>query len=310
MVHNSPEAVAQQNAAMKAQLAHVTALVEEYCNISTAQAGKECTLEEKGKQSSDHTRIVQETHKLLHAIKGPLDTVFCHFENVRLLTQELSEGREGTDQVDEYQPVELQFYKLFRENAMQAQSSAASWAIALYPFREVLSELETTDDTPLVVDIGGGKGHTISQIRGLTGEGIKGRFILQERQLCLDDITEGLPGIERQAYDFFTPQPIKNASNSAHPPTHSLCPRVFSPHQPPYRHSDAAIYYFRRIFHDWKEASCVEILRNVAKGITDKTRQRIVIADNILPSKDADAEGAWMDLTMVTFTGTERTEKQ
>ncbi|KAK2798205.1 hypothetical protein FQN51_007891 [Onygenales sp. PD_10] len=275
MVHNSPEAVAQQNAAMKAQLAHVTALVEEYCNISTAQAGKECTLEEKGKQSSDHTRIVQETHKLLHAIKGPLDTAFCHFEN-----------------------------------AMQAQSSAASWAIALYPFREVLSELETTDDTPLVVDIGGGKGHTISQIRGLTGEGIKGRFILQERQLCLDDITEGLPGIERQANDFFTPQPIKNASNSAHPPTHSLCPRVFSPHQPPYRHSDAAIYYFRRIFHDWKEASCVEILRNVAKGITDKTRQRIVIADNILPSKDADAEGAWMDLTMVTFTGTERTEKQ
>ncbi|KAK2804504.1 hypothetical protein FQN50_006579 [Emmonsiellopsis sp. PD_5] len=382
MAHNSPEAVAQQNAAMKAQLAHVTGLVEEYCNISAGYAGKECTLEEKGKQSSAHTKVVQETNKLLHAIKGPLDTV-AHTGAVRALLEmgmfhalpqdgssrtadalatELKAEKElimrlmrmatvwgpfketGVEEyahtpyslvylvpqvtgifkllVDEYQPAELQFYKFFRENgwenpvqernnpytmvhhtggknmwehmaqfpdrmnafnyAMQAQSSAASWAVALYPFREVLSELGTTDDTPLVVDIGGGKGHTISQIRELTGDGIKGRFILQERQLCLDDITEELPGIERQAYDFFTPQPIKNAS----------------------------IYYFRRIFHDWKEESCLEILRNVAKGITDKTRQRIVIADDIIPSKDADAEGAWMDLTMMTLTGTERTEKQ
>lgn len=66
----------------------------------------------------------------------------------------------------------------------------------------------------------------------------------------------------------------------------------------------------RRTFHDWPEAVCVEILRNIAAGIADKTRQRVVIADGILPDKGVDAEGAWLDLTMMTLTGTERTEKQ
>lgn len=70
------------------------------------------------------------------------------------------------------------------------------------------------------------------------------------------------------------------------------------------------IYYLRRIFHDWPEHVCVEILRNVAAGITDKTTQRVVIGDDVLPEQGADAEGAWMDLTMMTLTGTERTEKQ
>lgn len=96
--------------------------------------------------------------------------------------------------------------------AMQAQSSAASWAVGLYPFREVLSELATTDETPLVVDIGGGKGHTLSRIRELTGPDVKGRYVLQERRQVLDDISEELPGIEREEYDFFTPQPLKGMS--------------------------------------------------------------------------------------------------
>ncbi|PGH32250.1 hypothetical protein GX50_04981 [[Emmonsia] crescens] len=389
MAQNTPQAVAQQNAAMKAQLAHVTSLVEEYCNLSTSLAGKVLSIEESGKQSGIHTTVVQEAHKLLHYIKGPVDTLFCHFENVahtgavrallemgmfqalpqdgssktaEALSTELKAEKEliirlmrmatvwgpfkevGVGEyahtpdslvylvpqlnamfklmVDEYQCATLQFSNFFKENgwnnpiqdrnnpytysmraegknmweymaqfpermqvfnyAMQAQSSASSWAVGLYPFREVFSQLETTDETPLVVDIGGGKGHTISQIKGYTGEGIKGRFILQERRIVLDDITEELPGIEREEYNFFTPQPIKNA----------------------------VIYYLRRTFHDWPEAVCVEILRNIAAGIADKTRQRVVIADGILPDKGVDAEGAWLDLTMMTLTGTERTEKQ
>lgn len=84
MAHNSPEAVAQQNAAMKSQLAHVSALVEDYTQISTENAGKSVSIEENGKQSAAHTAVVQETYKLLHAIKGPVDSVYSHFENVSL----------------------------------------------------------------------------------------------------------------------------------------------------------------------------------------------------------------------------------
>ncbi|OJD20548.1 hypothetical protein ACJ73_08115 [Blastomyces percursus] len=183
--------------------------------------------------------------------------------------------------VDEYQCAELQFYKFFRENgwsntiqdrnnpytySMRTEGKnmweymaqfpdhmkAFNYAMQASPAQRLLSQLETTGDTPLIVDIGGGKGHTISQIKGYTGEGIKGRFILQERRIVLDDITEELPGIEREEHNFFTPQPIKNA----------------------------VIYYLRRIFHDWPEAVCVEILRNISAGITDKSRQRVVITDD------------------------------
>ena len=37
---------------------------------------------------------------------------------------------------------------------------------------------------------------------------------------------------------------------------------------------------------------------------------RLLIAETVLPSMGADPEAGWMDLTMMTLTGTERTEKQ
>jgi hypothetical protein len=82
MANNSPEAVAQQNAAMKAQLAHVTSLIEEYTRVSTGFAGKTLTVQEHGQQTGILNAAVRETNKLLHAVKGPLGTVYCHVENV------------------------------------------------------------------------------------------------------------------------------------------------------------------------------------------------------------------------------------
>ena len=37
---------------------------------------------------------------------------------------------------------------------------------------------------------------------------------------------------------------------------------------------------------------------------------RLLIAEIVLPTSGVDVEGAWMDLTMTTFTGRERTEEQ
>lgn len=90
MAQSSSEAVSKQNSAIKAQLAHVTSLVEEYCKLSTANADKSAlTVEEQGLQSEVFTNTVQEAHKLLHTIKGPLDTVYCHFENVSSIPKHL-----------------------------------------------------------------------------------------------------------------------------------------------------------------------------------------------------------------------------
>jgi hypothetical protein len=39
-------------------------------------------------------------------------------------------------------------------------------------------------------------------------------------------------------------------------------------------------------------------------------KSRLLIAEIVLPTIEVDVEGAWMDLTMMTFTGRERTEEQ
>lgn len=53
--------------------------------------------------------------------------------------------------------------------AMKAQSFDGVWSVGLFPFAERIKGLgkETDASTPLVVDIGGGAGHTSAKIREL-----------------------------------------------------------------------------------------------------------------------------------------------
>jgi hypothetical protein len=93
-------------------------------------------------------------------------------------------------------------------NAMIATTSATIWTVGIFPFEAELCKIHTEDDTVLVVDIGGGKGQATCQIKQMCAN-IKGRIILQDREVVTSSITEEMPGIEVMAYDFFTPQPIK-----------------------------------------------------------------------------------------------------
>ena len=91
---------------------------------------------------------------------------------------------------------------------MMAQTGATAWTVGIFPFQDELSKLNTNEETVLVIDIGGGKGHVSKKIRDLTA-GISGKIILQERPEALNDLVDSLPGITTMEYDFFTPQPIK-----------------------------------------------------------------------------------------------------
>jgi hypothetical protein len=84
-----------------------------------------------------------------------------------------------------------------------------SWTIGLFPFESELRKVETTKDTVLVVDIGGGTGSVSKRIRELTA-GIKGKIVLQDRPVVLEEIKEEIPDRELMEYDFFTPQPIQS----------------------------------------------------------------------------------------------------
>ncbi|CZR66315.1 related to O-methyltransferase B [Phialocephala subalpina] len=164
--------------------------------------------------------------------------------------------------------------------AMEAKTAQTTLPYDLFPFQEEFSKVETTDETVLLVDVGGGNGQATTAIRALCPE-IKGKMILQDQPQVIDGIADPLPGVEKMGYDFFTPQPIKGA----------------------------LIYYIRRCLHDWPETECITILRNIRSAMTPGT-SRLLISEIVLPIGQTDFETAWYDICMLTFSGMERSEKQ
>lgn len=99
-------------------------------------------------------------------------------------------------------------------------------------FYPVEDRLRVAGSQTLLVDVGGGLGHDLIAFRR--------RFPKLLRKLIVQDIilgnAESLPsGIEAMKYDFFTPQPIKNAK----------------------------VYYLRTVLHDWPDKQTGEILDNI-----------------------------------------------
>jgi hypothetical protein len=92
--------------------------------------------------------------------------------------------------------------------AMEAKTAQTVLPYNLFPFKDVYSRLDTTDETVLLVDVGGGNGQATTAIRALC-PGIKGKMILQDQQHVLDAINTPLSGVEKMGYDFFTIQPVK-----------------------------------------------------------------------------------------------------
>ncbi|RAL13126.1 O-methyltransferase [Aspergillus homomorphus CBS 101889] len=164
-------------------------------------------------------------------------------------------------------------------DAMVAEDSLLA-EIGLYPFKERLGALAQADQ-PTIVDVGGGRGHILRQLKANTA-GLGGRFILQDRASVIADNGPEMTrhGIELMAHDFFTPQPVKGA----------------------------LVYYVRRTLHDWPDEEVRQILAHLA-GAMDRDKSRILITETIIPEVGATMSHAYMDHTMMTFGGTERTAK-
>lgn len=71
----------------------------------------------------------------------------------------------------------------------------------------------------------------------------------------------------------------------------------------------ASVYLFCHIFHDWPDSSSRRILESTIASMARKD-SHLVIVDQILPESGVPSFYAMMDLTMITFGGMERTEKQ
>ena len=92
------------------------------------------------------------------------------------------------------------------QNVMTAYAaSKPSWT-DIYPVQHLVSSLKP--GVPLVVDVGGGKGHDLEKLRSTYPNLPPGSLVLQDQASVVE--AASLHGsITTMAHDFFTPQPVK-----------------------------------------------------------------------------------------------------
>ncbi|KAE8340586.1 hypothetical protein BDV24DRAFT_151934 [Aspergillus arachidicola] len=140
----------------------------------------------------------------------------------------------------------------------------------LYPFNKLV------DDGGIIVDVGGGMGQVAQSILSHWPRlGLK--CIVQDKFASKSGSTH--PDLEMQAYDFFSPQPVKGA----------------------------AAYLFRHIFHDWPDDACITILKNTVEAMNPH-ESRILICDQIMEETNPSTAAVLYDIDMMClYGGKERT---
>jgi hypothetical protein len=95
--------------------------------------------------------------------------------------------------------------------------------LGMFPFRELEGQVKNEPERPFIVDIGGGRGQSLLEIREHCGGSFGGKLILQDLPTVIDSLKSGeIPGIEPMAYDIFTTQPVKGRLRR-NPIFHRLC---------------------------------------------------------------------------------------
>ncbi|KAF3764264.1 hypothetical protein M406DRAFT_62500 [Cryphonectria parasitica EP155] len=159
----------------------------------------------------------------------------------------------------------------------QAGLRRAHWAEPeFYPVQErLLAGLKK--DSVVMVDVGGGMGLDLRLLADLADT----RLILQDTEQVLSGTNELPARIEKMPYDFFQRQPVEGAR----------------------------AYYFHRVFHDWTDEKCREILLALKPAMT-RGYSKVLIQDNVIPAQGATWLHTTSDLLMLCgFAGKERTEK-
>ena len=154
---------------------------------------------------------------------------------------------------------------------------------SIYPVEVRLGE-GFDPESVMFVDIGGGWGqHTVALKKALPN--LPGRFVVQDVPRVIETAPKNdssYKGIKMVAHDFMTPQPIKGAR----------------------------CYYLCRCLHDWTDAVCVTILKQL-KEAAKPGYSKILIHEVIVPEMGAGVRSVTQDFGMMSLlAAAERTEEQ
>lgn len=97
----------------------------------------------------------------------------------------------------------LKDFNTFMGNTMGARKYWTNW----FPVQERLLD-GAKEESPLLVDVGGGKGHDVIDFQAKYPQG-KRRLVLQDLAAVTDGLADLGRAVERMTYDFFTDQPVK-----------------------------------------------------------------------------------------------------
>ncbi|KAI0006845.1 S-adenosyl-L-methionine-dependent methyltransferase [Xylariaceae sp. FL0662B] len=137
----------------------------------------------------------------------------------------------------------------------------------------------STPDTLLMVDIGGGLGQQCALLKQ-KHPGIPGRVVLQDQPFVLPHAAP-MNGVETQAYDFWTEQPLHGAY----------------------------VYYMRNILEDYPDTKALSIIKNIMPAMS--ANSILVIDEMVIPNVGASPRSTVQDITMMTtLASAERTERQ
>lgn len=152
----------------------------------------------------------------------------------------------------------------------------------IYPFESEIGAAcgnETKD--VLIVDIGGNRGADILDCRKAYPD-LAGRFILQDLPETIAAVDpKTIDGIELQAYDVFTPQPVKGART----------------------------YFLKRVLHDFDDTAVRKFLPNTVAAMNDDSK--LLIQELVLPETNASVKASHLDILMMLYhSGMERSISQ
>ncbi|KAL8852077.1 MAG: hypothetical protein Q9221_003007 [Calogaya cf. arnoldii] len=127
-------------------------------------------------------------------------------------------------------------------------------------------------DQAYFVDIGGNIGHQSRRLKAKYPT-LPGRIICQDLPETISSAPPMVQGVEMMPYEFFTPQPVK----------------------------DAKYYYLRTVLHDWPDDKAEAILKNVKDAMGPASR--ILIDEMVLPNTGVHWWSACLDLHMYAMLG-------
>lgn len=151
----------------------------------------------------------------------------------------------------------------------------------IYPLVDNVQISLSDSDFVLLVDVGGGQGADALAFRQ-AHPNISGRIIVEDLPETIAGADKtSLHGVELQAYDFFTPQPVKGATT----------------------------YLFKWILHNWSDESIKNFLSNTVQAMANDSV--LLVQELVMPATGVDFATSTLDIyQLLYFCGMERTEDQ